>query len=412
MRTDGSLRHRITAAYALLALVLCVVFSGAAYLTIEAVEDDVMDLRLSAELERLVARQREGRATELPVGMQLFRGAELSDAVRNLAPGLHDVIAGEQALRVLVRDEGGERLVLAEDQGKFLQIEQEAFIALAGAFLGCMALAVVLGRITASRVIAPLTALADAVEMDEVREDLPFRESADEIGVLARAFAARTADLRRFLVRERLFTGDVSHELRTPLTVILGAAELLIANLNDRPQLMNAAERIRRTTLDTAERVSALLLLSRSPEEVDAPRIALRPLIEHELELCRPLLSGKPVELRLNIAGEAWVFARPELVAMAIGNLVRNACQFTDRGEVVVTMDASRIVVEDTGAGVPESVRGRLFERFVRGSDEHVTGSGLGLAIVKRVTDHLGWTIALEDRPGGGSRFVLTYPTS
>jgi signal transduction histidine kinase len=411
MRTDGSLRHRITAAYALLALVLCAVFSGAAYLTIEAVEHDVMDLRLSAELDRLVARQRQGLTTELPVGMQLLRGAEISGELHDLAPGLHDVNVGEQALRVLVQAEGDEYLVLAEDQGKFLQIEQEAFIALAGAFLGCMALAVVLGRITASRVIAPLTTLADAVETAENREDLPFRESSDEIGVLARAFTARTADLRRFLVRERLFTGDVSHELRTPLTVILGAAELLIAGLNDRPQLMTAAERIRRTTLDTAERVSALLLLSRSPEEVDAPRVALRPLIEHELELCRPLLSGKQVELRLDVSGEAWVFARPELVAMAIGNLVRNACQATDRGEVVVSMDPGHVVVEDTGAGVPESVRGRLFERFVRGSDAHVTGSGLGLAIVKRVTDHLGWTIQLEDRPGGGSRFVLTFPS-
>ncbi|MGB8435736.1 MAG: HAMP domain-containing sensor histidine kinase [Burkholderiales bacterium] len=410
MRTEGSLRHRITAAYALLALVLCAVFSGAAYLTIEAVEDDVMDIRLSAELDRLVVRQRHGLATELPVGMWLLRGAEISGDIRNLAPGLHDVTAGEQALRVLVRDEGGERLVLAEDQGKFLQIEQGAFIALAGAFLGCMALAVVLGRITASRVIAPLTALADAVERTENREDLPFRESPDEIGVLARAFAARTADLRGFLVRERLFTGDVSHELRTPLTVILGAAELLIAGLKDRPQLMNAAERIRRTTLDTAERVSALLLLSRAPEEVDAPRVALRPLIAHELELCKPLLSGKQVDLRLDVSDDAWVSARPELVAMAVGNLIRNACQFTDRGEVVVRMDAGRIVVEDTGAGVPVAVRGRLFERFVRGSDEHVTGSGLGLSIVKRVTDHLGWRIELEDRPGGGSRFVLTFP--
>jgi signal transduction histidine kinase len=411
MRTDGSLRHRITAAYALLALVLCAVFSGAAYITIEAVEHNVMDLRLSAELDRLVARQRQGLTTELPVGMQLLRGAEISGELHDLAPGLHDVNVGDQALRVLVQAEGDEYLVLAEDQGKFLQIEQEAFIALAGAFLGCMALAVVLGRITASRVIAPLTTLADAVETAENREDLPFRESSDEIGVLARAFTARTADLRRFLVRERLFTGDVSHELRTPLTVILGAAELLIAGLNDRPQLMTAAERIRRTTLDTAERVSALLLLSRSPEEVDAPRVALRPLIEHELELCRPLLSGKPVELRLDVSGEAWVFARPELVAMAIGNLVRNACQATDRGEVVVSMDPGHVVVEDTGAGVPESVRGRLFERFVRGSDAHVTGSGLGLAIVKRVTDHLGWTIQLEDHPGGGSRFVLTFPS-
>lgn len=412
MRNDGSLRRRITAAYALLAFVLCAVFAGVAFFTIEALENDVVDIRLSAELDRLIARKRQGLLTDLPVGTELLQGDAISAEIRNLSTGLHDVTVGERELRVLVQAEGGENLVLAEDQSKFVQIEREAFVALAAAFLGCMALAVVLGRVTASRVIAPLTALADAVERAENREDLPSRESTDEIGVLARAFAARTADLRRFLMRERLFTGDVSHELRTPLTVILGAAELLVANLDDRPQLMSAAERIRRTTLETAERVAALLLLSRSPEEVDAPRVGLRPLIEHELELCKPLLSGKQVDVRLEAPDEVWAFARPELVAMAIGNLVRNACQFTERGEVFVRLATGLAVVEDTGVGVPESIRARLFERFVRGSDENVIGSGLGLAIVKRVTDHLGWSIRLEDRPGGGSRFVLTFPPS
>ena len=61
MRSDGSLRRRITAAYALLAFVLCAVFATVAALTIEALEEDVMDIRLSAELDRLVTRMRQGR---------------------------------------------------------------------------------------------------------------------------------------------------------------------------------------------------------------------------------------------------------------------------------------------------------------------------------------------------------------
>lgn len=412
MRSDGFLRRRITAAYALLAFVLCAVFATAAFLTIEALEHDVIDIRLSAELDRLVAHNRQGIPTDLPVGTQLLQGAAIPEEIRKLSQGVHEVTVGERELRVLVRGEGDERLVLADDQSKFVQIENEALIALAAAFLGCMVLAVVLGRMTASRVIAPLTALADAVQRDDVREETPRRDSNDEIGVLARAFAARTADLRRFLVRERLFTGDVSHELRTPLTVILGAAELLVASLKDRPHLLNAAERIQRTTLDTAERVAALLLLSRSPEELDAPRIDLRPLVEQEMEHCKPLLSGKPVDLRLDAADPVWAFARPELAAVAIGNLLRNACQCTERGEVSVRLAPGLVVVEDTGVGMPESVRNQLFERFVRGSPGDVTGTGLGLAIVKRVVEHLGWDVLLEDRPGGGSRFSLTFPSS
>ncbi|MCG6876280.1 MAG: HAMP domain-containing histidine kinase [Betaproteobacteria bacterium] len=412
MRSDGSLRRRITAAYALLAFVLCAVFATVAALTIEALEEDVMDIRLSAELDRLVTRMRQGLPTDLPVGTELLQGFTIPAEIRKLSPGVHEVIVGERALRVLVRGEGDERLVLADDQSKFVQIENEALFALVAAFLGCMALAVVLGRITASRVIAPLTALADAVQRDAVREEPVSHDATDEIGVLARAFAARTADLRRFLIRERVFTGDVSHELRTPLTVILGAAELLVASLKDRPELLKAAERIQRTTRDTAERVTALLLLSRSPEALDAPRIDLGLLVEQELEHCKPLLLGKRVDLRVDVSGQVWAFARPELASMAIGNLLRNACQFTEQGEVSVKLTPGLVVVEDTGAGIPKSVRDQLFERFVRGSSEAVTGTGLGLAIVKRVAEHLGWDVRLEDRPGGGSRFLLSFPPS
>jgi signal transduction histidine kinase len=77
-----------------------------------------------------------------------------------------------------------------------------------------------------------------------------------------------------------------------------------------------------------------------------------------------------------------------------------------------VKLTPGLVVVEDTGAGIPKSVRDQLFERFVRGSSEAVTGTGLGLAIVKRVAEHLGWDVRLEDRPGGGSRFLLSFPPS
>lgn len=393
----------------LLASVLCGLFGAAAFFTIEAIEAQVIEKRLAAEFNRLLARQRQGLPTELPVGMQAFRGARIPDGLRGLAPGLQEVSIGERTLDVLVGADGGERLILVDDATDYEWIETTVLVVLGAAFLCCVLLAWLLGRISASRVIAPLTALAQAVEKDVWKDELPGLDSADETGMLARAFAARSAELRRFLVRERLFTGDVSHELRTPLTVILGAAELLALKLDGQPSLAAAAERIRRTASEATQRVSALLLLSRFPEAIDAPRTALRELIEHEVERCRPLLAGKPVELRLEASEEAWVFARPELAAIAIGNLVRNACQFTERGTVTVKLAAKSAVIEDTGAGVPESVRLRLFERFVRGSHEQVTGSGLGLAIVKRVAEHLGWELRLEDREEGGTRFVLSF---
>ena len=99
-----------------------------------------------------------------------------------------------------------------------------------------------------------------------------------------------------------------------------------------------------------------------------------------------------------------------ELVGMAVGNLLRNACQYTDEGEIVVRLRAGLIVIEDTGPGMPPAVRGRLFERFVRGTDAEGQGAGLGLAIAKRIVEHLDWKIGLEERDGRGSRFVLSFP--
>ncbi len=412
MLRNMAIRHRITAAYVILALVLCAVFSSAVLVTFKTVERELIEKRLGLEFDRFLERKRQGRAAELPVGVQFLQAATIPVPILNLPAGLHEVTIGEQSFHVLVRMVAGERLVLVEDTSQFEQIEATRLMALAAAIVACLLLALFLGRITSSRVIAPLKDLADAVQLGIAPQAFPSLNSTDEIGVLARALATRAANLDQFLVRERLFTGDVSHELRTPLTIILGAAELLVANLKDRPKLEPVAERIRRVTVDTTERVAALLLLSRSPEVLDTRLTALSPLIRQELERCAPLLNDRPVTTRLDVKDEVWVLARPELVSIAIGNLLRNACQYTERGTVTVRLETNRIVIEDSGVGLPESVRSRLFERFVRGHNESITGSGLGLSIVKRVVEHLGWDIQLEDSPGGGSHFTLLIQAS
>lgn len=428
MRRKGSLRYRIIWTYALLTVVVCGFFAAVALLTLRAVERQLIDERLAAQAEWLIARHRQGRSTELPSGTRFFYGPAIPANMQRLPPGNHkltirkhatpagapardssELTVGQHSVYALVGADRGERFVVVDEYSDFRHIEGIVLWVLGIGFMACVFLAVALGRMAANRVVAPVTALADAVRRNVPQGELPSLAGADEIGVLARAFAARTAELERFLVRERLFAADVSHELRTPLTVILGAAELLALRSAERTELAALAERIRRTAVDTTERVSAMLLLSRAPERLDAPRIALTPLIERERERCEPFLAGKPVAFRLEAAGETWVQARPELAAIAIGNLLRNALQYTEHGEVTVRLTPDALVVEDTGPGVPESVRARLFERFVRSAEDLSTGSGLGLAIVRRVAEHLGWGIRLEDRPAGGSRFVLTF---
>lgn len=409
MRRNGSLRRRIVAAYALLALAVCGLFAMVVYFTVQEIERHLVEQKLETLAAWRLASLQRGDAPELPPGLRFYAGRNIPADLLALPPGLRDVIQDGHAYHVFSGRSGEERFVAVEETGNVKKIEREVIFALLLGVGASAALALLLGRLTAGRVIAPVTALAEAVKNDALEEGTSVLELDDEIGILARTFAARTAELRKFLVRERLFTGDVSHELRTPLTVILGASEVLASRVADRPELAAAVERIQRTARDTADRVGALLLMSRSPETLDAPRTELAPLLQREVDRCRPLLVGKPVALSLVKEENVWVFARAELVGMAIGNVLRNACQYTEAGEIVARLAAGSLVIEDTGPGLPASVKAQLFERFVRGDSGDEGGAGLGLAIVKRITEHLGWEIALEDRSSGGSRFVLTF---
>ena len=410
MRREISLRRRIVAAYTLLAAAVCLLFAMVVYFAVRETEKNLVERRLASIAEWQFARKLQGGNPELPPGIRVFAGADIPTELLQLHSGFHDVTVATRTLDVLSSvSSQGERFVAIDEIGAFKKIEREVVGALGLGILLSIVSAVVLGRLTAGRVVAPLTELADAVERNELDERSRALTLNDEIGVLARTFASRTAQLHQFLLRERLFTGDVSHELRTPLTVILGAAEVLAARVGDHPELAPVVERIHRTVLDTADRVAALLLLSRSPKALDAPRLGLRALVEREVERCRPLLAGKPVELILRDPEEAWVYARPELAGMAIGNLLRNACHYTERGKVTILLTSSSLVIEDTGPGLPSSVREQLFERFVRGERESQSGAGLGLAIVKRISEHLAWDVRLDSRPGGGSRFVLSF---
>lgn len=403
-----SLRRRIVGAYVLVALALGLCFSAIAYYMVRSIEDQLVNHRLEIAADTLIRDHIAGVEHRLPGFPVVLHDSEIDRPLGSLLPGIHEMDLGERAVHVLVRDHGGRRYVVVDDESQFERIEDYVLGALVGAVVLCIAVAAGLGLSTASRVIAPVTELAQAVHRENLGAQSPLLQAQDELGLLARAFAAHSERLRAFLEREQLFTGDVSHELRTPLTIMMGAAELLHARLEDRPDLQEVADRIRRTSADSAERVAALLLLSRAPDAVDAPLTDLVPLIRNEVERCRPLVRSKPVALHVETSvPHAFVAARPELAAIAFGNLIRNACQFTDSGEVRIEISEDHVVVQDTGSGVPPALGERIFERYVRGDVLGVEGSGLGLAIVRRVAEHLGWEVRLHCPAAGGSRFEV-----
>ena len=95
---------------------------------------------------------------------------------------------------------------------------------------------------------------------------------------------------------------------------------------------------------------------------------------------------------------------------MVIGNLLRNACSYTDRGRITVVVEADAVVVEDTGIGMSAQALTRAFEPFYRAAPERPTGTGLGLSIVRRLCGRFGWELTLDSIPDRGTRVGVHFP--
>jgi signal transduction histidine kinase len=302
--------------------------------------------------------------------------------------------------------------VVVDRASEYKNIEHAIYAMIAAGFLGFVALSLFLGRFIAHGFVEPITQLAEAVQNQDAELDLPLLTSDDELGVLARSFAAHTAELKRFLARERFFTGDVSHELRTPLTIITGAAELLIEQTAGQPALHKPAERILRAAREATDCVAILLLLARAPDRINRPETSVAAVIREEVARCQHLVRAKPVILHYEEGEDFSVAARRELLTSAIGNLIRNACQYTEQGSVTVRVRDRSVIVEDTGPGLPESIQARLQNDASSKPLVGSAGSGLGLALVMRICEYMGAKLSVENNPKNGSNFRIVFQTT
>jgi signal transduction histidine kinase len=299
------------------------------------------------------------------------------------------------------------------------------FFLLLGVLAGS-GLALLAGLMVARRAMAPIAELtASAREIERTRDPgrhVPQPEADDEVAELAhtledmlQALDAARAESEATLVRQREFVADASHELRTPLTSVLANLELLAEQVEGEDardavaSALRSSQRMRRLVAD-------LLLLARA----DAGRTAPHRPVDLTQVLVEVAAELEPVtgEHHLTIAAHERLLvdgARDELHRLAL-NLIENALRHTPPGTHVhaaLTSAGDDVVltVEDDGPGVPQELRPRLFERFVRGrGDGGGGGSGLGLSIVRAVALSHGGSVALERPPSGGARFVVLLP--
>jgi signal transduction histidine kinase len=259
---------------------------------------------------------------------------------------------------------------------------------------------------------------ASAMSGQKLEERLPVANVGDALDRLAIAINGAFERIEGGVREQRQFSANASHELRTPLAVI--AANLEVATR--KPREVAHWQQVANNTLTEVRRmtnlVDKLLVLSRSGADgLRRRREDLRNLVAAAAERAGQAASDH--EITVSVAPGPAVHAEVDADAMAIvfDNLLRNAIDHSpQRQAVVVAVVAGptpRIHVEDCGPGVPPDVRVRIFEPFMRGphpATDRASGAGfgLGLAICKRIVDGHGGTIGVEDRPGGGARFVVS----
>jgi signal transduction histidine kinase len=337
--------------------------------------------------------------------------SSVPDAVAALTPGKHPLVLDGVPYRAAVREVGSQRFVVLYDISALKRRERGFLLLLASSVMLITLISAIAGRWLAGRTIAPVTELVQRVAERSPEADPP-PPLADafpwrEVQQLAHDFDIYLQRLHDFIERERLFTGDVSHELRTPLSVIKGATELLLDDPDLDVRNQQRVARIGRAVAEMGEISGALLALAREqdgapvhPGSCDAEAVA-RELIERY----RSLLRGKDLKLTLQVDAKPQVSADHAVLAMVLGNLLRNALNFTESGEVRVRLDTDTIWVEDSGQGVDEATVPELFRPYVRGDNSN--GAGLGLSLVQRLCERQGWIASLANRDEGGAVAAL-----
>lgn len=220
------------------------------------------------------------------------------------------------------------------------------------------------------------------------------------------------------------FISTVSHELRTPLTSIRGSLSLVVGGVAG--QLPTQAESLISIAFKNSERLVRLINDILDIEQIESGKmvfnlhpVEITPLLEHALESIRPYGEELGVRFRMErVEADAMICVDDDRLMQVIINLLANAAKFSpDGGSVDVTVSRLdgrvRVAVTDSGPGIPESFRGRVFEKFAQAdsSDTRVRGgTGLGLSISKTIVEGLGGRIGFESEAGRGATFYFDFP--
>ncbi|MEM8768421.1 MAG: HAMP domain-containing sensor histidine kinase [Pseudomonadota bacterium] len=423
-------RAKLVRLFAIQAAIISVTIAAGIYFANELVYGVVMREAVNLEAEHFWERRSENPQHPLPDVDNLHGYMAVGDddsgvpeLLRSLPPlGFHDAMVGDKRTLVHVSERGGERLYLVFESDR---VSDLAFFfgILPGALV--LILLYVMGYITYSlsqRAISPIVRLADYLDSFDFdttaspKLDFAWLESERDAEVVTMVEAVNhfSERLSAFIERERDFTRDAGHELRTPVAVFKGTLDLLEAN-EDRPaHEQRAIARMRRTVDDMETLLQTLLMLARE-EEVSSPSVDVNvnDVVLHQLDQVTAIAQKANNKLAVHEHAQLAVRAPAAVVDIVLGNLIRNAVNYTSDGSVEVHIDRGRVRIEDSGVGMSSEELDKAFEPFYRADESRgiTKGHGLGLSIVKRLANQFGWSISARSEPGAGTAIEVDFNT-
>ena len=289
------------------------------------------------------------------------------------------------------------------------------------AVLGGSALVFVISH-TFTRPLGSLVAGVRALEVGDFRYSLDARGS-DEVAEVTRAFKRMRDSLlktqQEWLETERRATigrmaSSISHDLRHSLAAIVANAEFLCESRLSSEQREELYQEVRIAVNQMTDLIDSLLEFSRTRESLRLTHGNVKDTVEHVVQTIHSHPEFHHVRIALTQQGSSTGWFDPKKLERALYNLLLNACEAvaSNAGEIEVELREVSGGVElrvcDNGRGIPESVRGKLFEPFVSYGKEN--GTGLGLTVVQKIVQDHGGDVSVEKTSVAGTVFRLMLP--
>jgi two-component system OmpR family sensor kinase len=349
--------------------------------------------------------------------------SEWLDLPPSLADGMHTLVVNGRSWRTFVETlDSGSKVAVSQRTAVRDEIARDSALQTVMPLLILLPLLLLLVHEVIRRMFRPLKKMA--LDLDRRSEqdlcEITFPQLPSEIEPFALAINQLLSRVAQSVAAQRRFVADAAHELRSPLTALSLQAERLEA-ADMAPQARERLAALRNGIRRTRSLVDQLLTLARvrHPAHGTAAAVSVQRIFRQVLEDLLPLAEAKNIDIGVVGTADATLMAQEMDLKTLVKNLVDNAIRYTPQGghiDLAVHRDERHITlqIDDTGPGIPEQERTRVFDPFYRvlGNDE--VGSGLGLSIVQTLTERIGGKVTLgyvDEARHCGLRVCVVFPT-